>query len=85
MLRRRVRGQKGGSERRGKEEKKRVEEKKEEKEEGEGRVYSENGKTVLESEASKKYIVYTKHKAVGLHRKAWVDRILDIQPRAPDN
>lgn len=52
MLRRKVRGQRGGSERRGKEEKKRVEEKKEEKEEREGRVYSENGKTILESGAS---------------------------------
>lgn len=85
MLRKRVRGQKGGSERRGKEEKIRVEEKKEEKEEREGRVYSENGKTILESGASSKYIVYTKHRTVGLHRKAWMDRILDRQPIAPDN
>lgn len=52
MLRKRVTRQKGGSQRKGKEEKKRVEEKKEEKEEKEGRVYSANGKTILESRVS---------------------------------
>ena len=48
-------------------------------------MYSENGKIILESGASWKYIVYTKHRTVGLDRKAWIHRILDIQPIAPDN
>lgn len=31
------------------------------------------------------YIVYTKHRTIVLDRKAWIDRMLDIQPIAPDN